>query len=127
MSYIDKDRYSLYSGEDPPEDFDQLADLADQAVDRVTLYQLRGRDISALPQLVQVDIMRAAALQIQYLNNQGGIAAINDGSTQSMALGKFSYSGDVGNGTSGGGTAWISPILPDMLAFVCAYLRGLPK
>lgn len=124
MSYISREKYSFFSGEDPPEDFDTLSDLADQAIDRITLYQLRGRDLTVLPETVRTDISRAAALQVQYLSNQGGVASINDDSTASMGLGKFNYSGsaaDSGNSAS----AWISPLLPDLLAYPCAYLRGL--
>ena len=124
MSYISKEKYSFFSGEDPPEDVDVLAGLADQAVDFITLYQLRGRDMAALPEAVQTDVSRAAALQVQYLGNQGGVASVNDNSAASVGLGKFNYSGsaaDSGNSAA----AWISPLLPDLLAFTCAYLRGL--
>lgn len=120
MSYISSEEYSFFSGEDPPEDFSALSDLADQAIDRITLHQLRGMDLTALPDTILTDISRAAALQVQYLSNQGGVAAVNDAAAPSVGLGKFSYSGGASDSA-----AWISPLLPDLLSFVCAYLRGL--
>lgn len=122
MSYISREKYSFFSGEDPPEDFDTLSDLSDQAIDQITLYQLRGRDLNTLPDTVQTDIARAAALQVQYLSNQGGVVSINDRSAASIGLGKFNYSGAADGSVN---ADWISPLLPDLLAFTCAYLRGI--
>lgn len=121
MAYVSSEQYTKYTGEAPPEDFTVLADLADVAIDRVTLYQLRGRSLLDLPDAVLTDIERAAALQVQYLSNQGGVAAINDVGSPSVTLGKFGYSG--GGIVSAAGME--SPLLPDLLAFVCAYLRRL--
>lgn len=121
MAYIGTEQYIQYTGEAPPDDFDVLADMAAMAVDRVTLYQLRGRSLAELPDAVQADVARASAIQVQYLVSQGGVAAVNDTGAPNMTLGKFSYSGSV---ISSGAEAE-SPLLPDLLAYVCAYLRGL--
>ena len=82
--------------------------------------RLRGRSLAELPDVVRADVERATAIQMQYLSSQGGVAAINDIGAPNMTLGKFSYSG--GDADSAGGME--SPLLPDLLAYVCAYLRG---
>ena len=120
MAYIGTEQYIQYTGEAPPDDFDVLADMAAMAVDRVTLYRLRGRSLAELPDVVRADVERATAIQMQYLSSQGGVAAINDIGAPNMTLGKFSYSG--GDADSAGGME--SPLLPDLLAYVCAHLRG---
>ena len=54
----------------------------------------------------------------------GKIGFVLSAAGASVGLGKFNYSGsaaDSGNSAA----AWISPLLPDLLAFTCAYLRGL--
>lgn len=121
MAYIGTEQYIQYTGEAPPDDFDILADMAAMAVDRVTLYRLRGRSLAELPDAVRADVERASALQVQYLVNQGGVAALNDTSAPNVTLGKFSYSGGASDFAAGAE----SPLLPELLAYVCAYLRGL--
>lgn len=121
MAYIGTEQYIQYTGEAPPDDFDILADMAAMAVDRVTLYRLRGRSLAELPDAVRADVERASAIQVQYLSSQGGVAAVNDTGAPNMTLGKFSYSG----GTSDSDAGVESPLLPDLLAYVCAYLRGV--
>lgn len=101
MAYIDTEQYIQYTGEAPPDDFDILTDMAAMAVDRVTLYRLRGRSLAELPDSVRADVERATAIQVQYLSSQGGVAAINDTGAPNMTLGKFSYSGGAANSTAG--------------------------
>lgn len=66
MAYIDTEQYIQYTGEAPPDDFDILTDMAAMAVDRVTLYRLRGRSLAELPDSVRADVERATAIQVQY-------------------------------------------------------------
>lgn len=121
MAYIDTEQYIQYTGEAPPDDFDILTDMAAMAVDRVTLYRLRGRSLAELPDSVRADVERATAIQVQYLSSQGGVAAINDTGAPNMTLGKFSYSGGAANSTAGAE----SPCCRICWRMSGAYLRGV--
>ena len=123
MAYITEDEYRAITGQQAPADFAVLASEADAIVDRHTLYGLWGRDLTALPPKISGQIKIAAAHQVQYLDQRGGIAAINDFNMPGMSLGKFSYSG--GGNDNAGSSVDVSPLLEGDLLVVGAYLRGI--
>lgn len=120
MAYVTAREYYEITGEAAPDNFDRLCSEADAMIDQQTLYGLQGRDVASFPSLIQYCVKRAAAHQVQYLDQCGGLSAINDTGASSMTLGKFSYSGD-----GPGSAAVASPLLEADLAIVGAYLRGL--
>ena len=121
MGYITEQDYIGITGAAPPQDFSQLAAEADRLIDNLTLLGLCGRDVDQMPEPIRDRIKAAAAHQVQYMDQRGGLAVLNDSSTQSMTLGKFGYSGEA----EGGGLE--SPLLSADLAVVGAYLRGLSR
>ncbi|MEG0897333.1 MAG: hypothetical protein RSD01_08110 [Ruthenibacterium sp.] len=117
MPYLDAIEYREIIGGSDLTDFCFLNEYATDVIDRETVFGLIGRDINSFPLIVQRSIKRAAAYEVQYLDACGGIFAVNDVQSQSVSLGKFSYSG-------AGKTQEVSPLCKEALALVCAYLRG---
>lgn len=124
MSYITAEEYEALTGQPAPSDYAVLSAESDAEIDRQTLFGLWGRNIDALPQPIAQQIKLAAAHQIQYLDQCGGISAINDTMTPGMTLGKYSYSGGAASDGGGSSNVGTSPMLSADLTVVNAYFRG---
>lgn len=120
MAYLTADEYQELIGQPAPDNFDTLAQEAGTELDRRTLCRLWGRDLTAFPDQIRMLVKLAAAHQVQYLDQCGGVSALNDLNVPGMSLGKYSYTG----GAAETSASPASPLLDGDLAIVNAYLRG---
>lgn len=119
MSYITASEFTVITGQDAPEDFPELADMASAAIDAATMYGFTGRDISSLPVSVRDALRRCTAYQTHALSVEGGISGACELSGGTLSIGKFS----IGRGSSGSANG-ISPAADALLPFLIAYVRG---
>ncbi len=95
MAYITAEYYrDVYHG-DAPED--ELPSLIERAEDTVNGLFFRAPDTEKLTERQKELLRKAVAAEVAYLDNAGGVSALDSGSFGQATLGKFSYSG----GTSG--------------------------
>ncbi|MBT2688263.1 hypothetical protein J7I93_08725 [Bacillus sp. ISL-47] len=93
MPYIDQAFYNdVYKGTPmDAETFTKLEIRASDLIDRVTNYQLMGVDLSQQPSLIQTNVKKAVAAQIEYMYLEGGELSVHGGSPSSVSIGGFSY------------------------------------
>lgn len=93
MPYIDQAFYEdEYRGTPmDTETFTKLEMRASDLIDRVTNYQLMGVDLSQQPPLIQTNVKKAVAAQVEYLYSEGGELSVHCGSPSSVNIGNFSY------------------------------------
>lgn len=120
MEYITADDYRRLIGE-PPDGFDTLNAFTTGIIDQTTLWGLVGREFSELPQFIRDSVQKAAAYEVQYLDELGGISAVNESPIASASLGKYSFT------ISGAaeGVAPCGPLPEQWLIVVNAWLRGV--
>lgn len=123
ISELSLEDYTLFTGMEPPEDFDSCLSWAAQRLHAETLYAYSGRDMAGLPELVQITWKQALALLTMSISLEGGAAGMVDASPDSASLGSFSYSG-AGSSNSGCG-ATLPPGVRSLLPMLVAYGRGL--
>ena len=90
--YLTAEQYETYTGEAAPTDFDACLDMAESLVDLHTLNFFAQVSVSALPALVQKQLQRAVAYQVQAISQAGGVAGMTEPQAQSASVGKVSYS-----------------------------------
>jgi hypothetical protein len=94
MPYIDKTYYDeTYKGMPitDPDLFDRLATRASDMIDQLTQYVLKGVEFTQFAQLIQDNVKKATAAQIEYMASLGGELAIHGGGPSSVNIGNFSY------------------------------------
>lgn len=103
MPYIDQAFYNdVYKGTPmDTETFTMLEKRASDVIDVLTNYRLAGEDLSHEPELIQTNVKKAVAAQIEYMYSEGGELSIHGGSPSSVSIGGFSY-------TEGSGVKLIS-------------------
>jgi hypothetical protein len=77
--------------------FTKLEIRASDLIDRVTNYQLMGVDLSQQPSLIQTNVKKAVAAQVEYMYSEGGELSVHGSSPFSVSVGNFSYSHGVGS------------------------------
>lgn len=94
MPYVDYAYYKdIYKGTLVTEEqFNSLAERASDIIDMVTSFKLLGVDISLEHQIIQTNVKKAVATQIEYMVSHGGELTIHGGSPSSVSIGNFSYS-----------------------------------
>lgn len=90
--YLTAEQYATYTGEAAPPDFAACLDMAESLVDLHTLNFYAQVSVSALPELVQKQLQRAVAYQVQAISQAGGIIGMTEPQVQSASVGKVSYS-----------------------------------
>jgi hypothetical protein len=120
MVYIDYKYYcDTYKGTDIEIDqFTVLAERASDLIDMLTSCSLNGVDLTLQHQLIQNNVKKATAAQVEYMANQGGELSMHGGSPASVSIGNFTYSegGNRGQGNLSREQQIISPA-------VIAYLK----
>ncbi|WP_436375504.1 hypothetical protein [Cytobacillus sp. BC1816] len=93
MPYIDQAFYNdMYNGTPmDAETFNKLESRASDLIDMVTSYKLLVVDLSKEPTLVQTNVKKAVAAQIEYMYSEGGKLSVHGGSPSSVSIGCFSY------------------------------------
>jgi hypothetical protein len=93
MPYIDYTYYvDTFKGTSiSSEQFDLLVERASDLIDQITSYNLQGVDLTQQHQLIQNNVKKATAAQVEYMVTQGGELSIHGGSPASVSIGKFSY------------------------------------
>jgi hypothetical protein len=93
MPYIDQAFYNdVYKGTPlDAETFNKLVSRASDLIDMVTKYKLLGIDLSKEPTLVQTNVKKAVAAQIEYMYSEGGELSVHGSSPSSVSIGGFSY------------------------------------
>jgi hypothetical protein len=99
MPYVDYAFYTqTFKGTSiTQEQFDSLAERASDVIDMVTSYILHGVEFTRFAQLIQTNVKKAVAAQIEYMNMQGGELSVHGGSPSSVNIGNFSYQEGAGN------------------------------
>ena len=102
------------------DDADALNLCISRAVDVIdNAIYLTGLTVETMPEKIIPPVYKAVCAQADYIEYNGGVAAMNDnGDMSNVSLGKFSYSG----GTQGGGSAKSSYELCEQAA---SYLRPI--
>jgi hypothetical protein len=98
MAYIDYNYYTnTYKGTPIAEEqFGSLAERASDVIDMVTSYLLHGVEFTQFAQLIQDNVKKATAAQVEYMFINGGETAVHGGSPSSVNIGNFSYSEGAG-------------------------------
>lgn len=99
MAYISKDYYDNEYKGTPIQDggtFDRLAARATDIVDMLTNHYLLGTELSKWPELIQGQIMKATAAQVEYLLTNGESKALGAGEYGQVSAGNFSYGDKAG-------------------------------
>ncbi|MCM3395951.1 hypothetical protein [Cytobacillus oceanisediminis] len=98
MPYIDQAFYNdVYKGTSmDAETFTMLEERASDVVDMITNYRLAGVDLSHKPELIQTNVKKAVAAQIEYMYSEGGELSVHGGSPSSVSIGGFSYTEESG-------------------------------
>lgn len=93
MPYIDQAFYNdVYKGIPmDAESFNKLVSRASDLIDMVTNYKLLGIDLSKEPTLIQTNVKKAVAAQVEFMFSDGGELSIHGGSPSSVSIGGFSY------------------------------------
>ncbi|WP_026584203.1 hypothetical protein [Bacillus sp. J33] len=93
MPYIDQAFYNdVYKGTPmDAETFTKLEKRASDVVDVLTNYRLAGVDLLLEPELIQTNVKKAVAAQIEYMYSEGGELSVHGGSPSSVSIGGFSY------------------------------------
>lgn len=99
MSYITKEYYENEYKGTPIQDgetFDRLAARATDIVDMLTNFYLLGSELSKWPALIQGQIKKATAAQVEYLLTHGEDKAMGAGDYGQVSAGNFSYGDKAG-------------------------------
>lgn len=101
MPFIDYQFYTdEFKGVSLSEDaFNGLVGRASDLVDQATNYKIEAIGIENLHPAYQQRVKKAVAAQVEFLNVNGGIVAMQSNDVTSASIGSFSYSaGDSGKG-----------------------------
>jgi hypothetical protein len=124
VSYVDRLYYTdTYMGLSVEiADFPALEMRASEIIDELTMYRvaqntegLDGYDI-----FVQAQFKKAVCAEIEHIDSMGGVDMLNEQTSQSMSLGKFSFSGESKGSQSEISTRAIGYLTPTGLLY-----RGL--
>lgn len=99
MPYITKEYYENEYKGTPVQDkeaFDRLAARATDIVDMLTNFNLLGTELSKWPELIQGQIKKATAAQVEYLLTYGESNALGAGEYGQVSAGNFSYGDKAG-------------------------------
>lgn len=93
MAYIDYDYYTNTFKGTPisEEQFGSLAERSSDLIDIETSYVLKGVAFTQFAQLIQDNVKKATAAQVEYMFINGGETAVHGGSPSSVNIGNFSY------------------------------------
>jgi hypothetical protein len=121
MPYID---YTYYNGtfkgtSITQEQFDRLVVRASDLIDMITNYVLHGVEFERFAQLIQDNVKKATAAQVEYMVMQGGETSLHGGSPSSVSIGNFNYQ------DSGEGQQVVSPIVISYLRSIGLLYRGV--
>ena len=103
------------------------AGLASDAIDSITQYRIvQGGGISALPELTQTLVQKAAAAQVLYFTQLGLETVLTGQAGQSFTVGKVSVSGgSLANANMTAGQLMISPTTKALLEQTGLMYRGV--
>lgn len=108
---LSQSEYAAITGEAAPEDFEPCLSLARTMLDARTLCFYEGKEVSALPGLIQRTLKHYCAYQTQALSLAGGVAGATEAPVQSGSLGKFSIASGVGANAHCPAAAALLPLL----------------
>jgi len=130
MGYINKAYYdNEYKGV-PIEDestFNRLEARASDLIDMITSFVLLGVEFSSFAQLIQTNVKKAVAAQIEYMVSLGGELTIHGDRPSSVNIGNFSYSegGNQGKGQLSREQQMVSPAVIQYLKLTGLLYRGV--
>lgn len=125
---IDADEYAYFTGSLAPADFDKSVMLAQQIIDAHTLYAYIGRDLTAMPGIIQTTYKQAVAMQTMAISQRGGVAGSTEENYSSVTIGEFSMAGRSTTSTDAETQKTdelLSPAARALLPMLIAYGRGL--
>lgn len=129
MAYITYQQYLDIYGACPisEEEFPMYAGLASDLIDSITQYRIvKGGGISALSDLMQTLVKKAAAAQVLYFTQLGLETVLTGQTGQSFTVGKVSVSGGaLSNTTEKPGALMISPFAIALLEQTYLMERGV--
>lgn len=119
---VDESYYhDVYKGAEVYDDLGVLLDRASDIVRQHTLYRLD--DVDSLPFFIRDNVRKAVCAQAEFIDQNGGLDALNSTGTASFSIGKFSMSADSAGGGSGRSPA-ASPLMLSYLEAVGLLYRG---
>lgn len=125
---INADEYAFFTGSLAPADFDKSVMLAQQIIDAHTLYAYIGRDLTAMPGIIQTTYKQAVAMQTMAISQRGGVAGSAEENYSSVTIGSFTMTGKSSTTTDAetqASDALLSPAARALLPMLIAYGRGL--
>jgi hypothetical protein len=119
MAYIDYTYYTeTFKGEPiTKEQFERLVERASDLVDQMTTYGLQGVDLTQAAPIIQNNVKKATAAQVEYMASQGGGMSIHGGAPASVSIGNFTYS-EGGNRGQGNLTREQQMVSPAVIAYL---------
>lgn len=97
MGYITAEYYAAAYGNETVDDITLLIERASDIIDSMVIYPI---DVKTLPPYALECLKKAAAAEVAYIDENGGIAALNTSALSQATLGKFSYSRSSNGGSS---------------------------
>ncbi|USK43538.1 hypothetical protein [Cytobacillus oceanisediminis] len=127
MPYIDKTFYTdVYKGTPVDADaFPRLLERACDSIDHLTNYALIGFDLDAVHQVIQLNVKKAVAAQLEYLSIAGEGAAHGESTANNVSIGNFSYSEEQKNSGLSREQRMISPAALSYLKVTGFLYRGV--
>ena len=108
--------YETITGEMAPADFDILLAMVQGKFDAMTLYYYNDSTVSAAPQGIQTTLKRYLAYKVLGSNEAGGVIAGTEQASQSVSVGKVSFSGSNRGG---------NPAADRLLPLLISYTNGM--
>mgnify|MGYP000869323556 CR=1 FL=1 len=123
MPYVDYLYYTeTYKGVSVDEtDFPTLEIRASEIIDELTMHKVKQGSLDTYSPFIQEQFKKAMCAQIEYIDSIGGVDVLDEQPMQSMALGKFNYSGQNTNT----GNSNVSPRVKSLLFPTGLLYRGL--
>ena len=104
-------------------EFNTLLSRAIDVVDN-TIF-LTGVTVATVSTTWQDRVYKAVCSQIDYIDSNGGVSSMTDGSYGSVSLGKFSYSADTTGGANGGSSNTLCNMATSYLIPTGLLYRGI--
>lgn len=105
---------------------EELSLLLSRAADAVNnAIILSGYTVDSVPEILKQSVCKAVCAQADYIESQGGVESLTEGSYSSVTLGRFSYSDGTQNGAVSVSGGSLCILAKDYLASTGLLYRGV--
>ncbi|MBR6618633.1 MAG: hypothetical protein IKL00_12315 [Oscillospiraceae bacterium] len=105
---------------------EELSLLLSRAADAVNnAIILSGYTVDSVPEILKQSVCKAVCAQADYIESQGGVESLTEGSYSSVTLGRFSYSDGTQNGAVSASGGSLCILAKDYLESTGLLYRGV--